>query len=57
MLRIALESPVRAVEVLAAEYGPPTASGLVCDTAGLIVARFAHGQTFGQGCGEVGHGR
>ena len=52
-----LESTIRAVEAFASEYCPEPTIALMRDTAGVIAACFAHGQTFGQDGGEVGHGR
>ena len=52
-----LESPVRAVKVLTAEYRPPAAIGLMRDTARFVVTFFARGQAFGQDCAEVDYRR
>ena len=52
-----LESPVRAVEVLATEYCPPPAIGLMCDAARLVATFVTHGQAFGQDRAEVDHRR
>ena len=43
---LVLESVVGAVKVLPAEDCPPSAVGLMCDTAELVAACFAHSQAF-----------
>ena len=52
-----LKQPVRAVEVLPAEYCVPPAVGLMRDTAGSITAFFAHCQAISHHSGKVDHGR